>query len=537
MRIFTLLFAFILLGNSLAAHTTWDDERAYNQRIHVVQPKETLYKISRQHGVSITAIRKNNNITGDIISAGARLKISIPAENDIFQVHIVRVDESLEGISDMYLLPLDILSKYNDLDESVVFPGQRIFIKIDKINTKYTYKGEEDMPITDAEMGNNTGGDFNVTANGSGFNTPATQQSASAESANTPVYVLNTKPKTSELKDSVISKNKAFTIEGYLDAYYAQYSDKNKQGETAEYAMNAPRHNQTGINTAQFAAIYADTALRGNITLQYGDMVSAIYPTDYKFLQQANVGFKIAGNLWFDAGFFRSPVSVEDFSNRTNYSSTYTYTRYFEPVLMSGAKLGWEAKNIRFTAFFADRTFAIGSTTNTLPSIGANLKIYGGKYWLFGANGMYSRVANVTGATPRTYANAYLATNRKHVDVLAYANYANIQNKTMLSGVLNIRYKISPKFSLFAKGEYFADSSAVISPMMTGTDGKQQGLSATVFGGGFEFKARSNHYLRIEARQTQMGSNFAVYPNYFNNTALTNQRLEFVVTTGIWFGK
>ena len=97
MRIFTLLFAFILLGNTLAAHTMWDDERAYNQRIHVVQPKETLYKISRQHGVSITAIRKNNNITGDIISAGARLKISIPAENDIFQVHIVRVDESLEG--------------------------------------------------------------------------------------------------------------------------------------------------------------------------------------------------------------------------------------------------------------------------------------------------------------------------------------------------------------------------------------------------------------------------------------------------------
>lgn len=535
MRNIILLFAFFFTCSNLLAHPLWQDDRAFNERIHVIQPKETLYKISRQHGISVAAIRKSNGIDGNIISAGARLKIRIPAENDIFQVHIVRVDESLEIISDKYLLPLDILTKYNDLDENVVFPGQRIFIKIDKINTKYTYTGEEDMPLTDAELGDNQN-QFNVTANGSGNDAPELQPKKSDQKS-TPVYILNTKPANGELKDSISNKSKAFTIEGYLDAYYAQYSDKNQQGELASYAISAPKHNQTGINTAQFAAIYSDTTLRGNITVQYGDLVNAVYPTDYKFLQQANVGFKIAGNLWFDAGFFRSPVSVEDFPNRNNYSSTYSYTRYFEPVLMSGAKLGWEAKRIRFTAFVADRTFAIGNSINKQPSFGANLKIYGGKYWLFGANGMYSNSNDGFTKAQRTYANVYLATNRKHIDVLAYANYAQVQSKTMYSGLLNVRYKITPKFSLFAKGEYFADSAAAVSPLMTGTDGKQQGLSATAIGGGFEFKARPNHYLRIEARQTQLGSNFAINPDYFNGGGLTNQRLEFVVTTGIWFGK
>ena len=166
MRNITLLFALIFTCSNLLAHSLWQDDRAFNDRIHVVQPKETLYKISRQHGISVSAIRKANGIDGDIISAGARLKVRIPAENDIFQVHIVRVDESLEVISDKYLLPLDILTKYNELDENVVFPGQRIFIKIDKINTKYTYKGEEDMPLTDAELGDAYGkirtADFNV---------------------------------------------------------------------------------------------------------------------------------------------------------------------------------------------------------------------------------------------------------------------------------------------------------------------------------------------------------------------------------------
>lgn len=538
MRKITLIL--LLLSSVLSLQATMFgvtvDEREFNTRIHVVQPGETLYKISRQHGVSIAAIRSANSIDGDLISAGARLKVKIPSDNDIFQVHIVRVDESLELISDKYLLPMDILTKYNELDDNVVFPGQRIFIKIDKISTKYTYKGEEDMPITDAELGTPPN-DFNVTAQG---NTTA-PQAPSSESASVnddaPVYVLNTNKKpVGKLKDSVGS-DKAFSIDAYVDAYYAQLSDKQKQGEASTYAMSAPKHKQTGINTVQLAAIYTDTALRGNITLQYGDMVDEVYPTDYKYLQQANVGFKVFGNLWLDAGFFKSPISVEDFSNRNNFSSINSYTRFFEPVLMSGLKLGWEAKRIRFSVFAADRTFSIGNLINSQPSFGANLKIYGGKHWLVGANGLYSRMEIGTQKIERTYANVFLATNNKHVDVLATANYVTQQNKAMVSGVLNLKYKINSKFAVFGKGEYFVDSSAVLSPVMTSTEGEQQGLSAIAYGGGIEFKARNNHYLRIEARNTQLGSNFKVYNDYFNGGNITNQRLEFVITTGLWFGR
>jgi LysM repeat protein len=541
MQKFSFLFLFLIFTLSVIANTS-SDEREYKERTHVVQPKETLYKISRQHGVSITSIRKANNIKGDIISAGARLKVRIPKENNVFQIHIVRVDESIEVISDKYLLPLDILTKYNELDDKVVFPGQRIFIKIDKINTKYTYKGEEDLPLTDAEIGD-TQNDFNVSATGSNPVTqPNTNQntSANASANNTPapIYKLNTAaPPIAILKDSLNRGDKAFTIDGYLDAYYAQFSDRENQGDLTEYAMSAPRHNQTGINTIQLSGIYRDTGLRGNITLQYGDIVDAVYPTDLKYIQQANVGFKLLGNLWVDAGFFNSPISVESFSNRNNYNSINSYTRYFEPVLISGAKLSWEAKSIKFSVFGSDRSFMAGSVVNTQPSFGANLKIYGGKHWLFGANGMYSKMKLGTQKVERTNANIFLASNRKHFDFLAIGNYISQQNKSVLSGVLNIRYKISPKFALFGKGEYFADSSALLTPLMTNNEGKQQGFNSITYGGGIEFKARKNHYLRVEARSTQLENGFDVYKDYFNGGNATNQRLELVITTGIWFGK
>jgi len=137
----TLWLFFVLLSYASIQAAAAYDEREYEIRTHVVQPKETLYKISRQHGVSVSAIKTSNKLNSDIIAAGARLTIKIPKENDIFQVHIVRVSESLELVADKYELPMDILKKYNELDENVVFPGQRLFIKIDKINTKYTYQG------------------------------------------------------------------------------------------------------------------------------------------------------------------------------------------------------------------------------------------------------------------------------------------------------------------------------------------------------------------------------------------------------------
>jgi len=366
---------------------------------------------------------------------------------------------------------------------------------------------------------------------------PAQQENAVAASANssTPIYKLNTlPPPVIRLKDSVNTSKKAFTIEGYLDAYYAQFSDKEKQGEFAEYAMSSPKHNQVGINTIQLAAVYRDTGLRGNFTMQYGDVVDTVYPTDLKYMQQANVGFKLFSNLWLDVGFFNSPISVESFSNRNNFNSINSYTRYFEPVLMSGAKLSWEAKSIKFSVFGADRSFMIGNIVNTQPSFGANLKIYAGKHWLLGANGMHIKMN--TGRA-RTYINTFIASNRKHIDILVTANYIQELNQRTVSGVLNVRYKVSKRFAFFAKGEYFEDLLGVVSPIMQNGEGKKQGLKTMTYGGGVEFKARSNHYLRLEVRNSQLDNSFNILPDYFNGGNMTNQRMEFAITTGIWFGK
>jgi len=41
--------------------------------VHVVKPGETLYRISRQHGVSVDKVRKWNKLPDDIIEVGQKL--------------------------------------------------------------------------------------------------------------------------------------------------------------------------------------------------------------------------------------------------------------------------------------------------------------------------------------------------------------------------------------------------------------------------------------------------------------------------------
>jgi LysM repeat protein len=52
---------------------------AANGRFHTVEPKETLYSISRQYNVGIEELKQWNNIAGNSISPGDRLRVNRPS--------------------------------------------------------------------------------------------------------------------------------------------------------------------------------------------------------------------------------------------------------------------------------------------------------------------------------------------------------------------------------------------------------------------------------------------------------------------------
>jgi len=102
---------------------------------HTVQRGETLYSIGKKYGIRVDAVMYLNLLTSDAIEAGQRLIINPAISNADTKepqstpgVHIVRQGETLFKIAKMYGLSIQDIKATNNLENEVVFIGQRLVI-------------------------------------------------------------------------------------------------------------------------------------------------------------------------------------------------------------------------------------------------------------------------------------------------------------------------------------------------------------------------------------------------------------------------
>lgn len=108
---------------------------ATGEIVHVVQPGETLYRISRQYGVSVDAIAAANNIANvNRLNVGQRLVIPTgdtgtggPVAGE--RTHVVKPGENLFRIGLMYGFTVTELAQYNGIaNPNAIKVGQVIRI-------------------------------------------------------------------------------------------------------------------------------------------------------------------------------------------------------------------------------------------------------------------------------------------------------------------------------------------------------------------------------------------------------------------------
>ncbi len=105
--------------------------------IHTVRTGETLYNIAKAYQVAQTAIVESNPELYQGIKAGSTLKVPVVQElknpnanRGVF--HIVKKGETLYGISKLYSIPTETLSKINLLSDSNIQENQNLFITSDE---------------------------------------------------------------------------------------------------------------------------------------------------------------------------------------------------------------------------------------------------------------------------------------------------------------------------------------------------------------------------------------------------------------------
>ena len=102
--------------------------------IHQVDPKETLFSISRRYGVPVTDLAQENSSAGSGLSVGQILRVPYiprvkPRTENGNIVHKVAPKETMFSISKQYDVSIDDLKKWNSLTDNSLNVGQDIVIK------------------------------------------------------------------------------------------------------------------------------------------------------------------------------------------------------------------------------------------------------------------------------------------------------------------------------------------------------------------------------------------------------------------------
>ncbi len=114
--------------------------------VHVVAKGETLYRISKKYGVSVSDLKEMNGILDNNIHVGQKLVLgngyteSFTAKGTSYiepvnrassntKIHVVKKGETLYRISKMYNTPISTIKELNELESNVISNGQTLLVE------------------------------------------------------------------------------------------------------------------------------------------------------------------------------------------------------------------------------------------------------------------------------------------------------------------------------------------------------------------------------------------------------------------------
>jgi len=101
---------------------------------HVVSSGETLYSISRKYGLSVSSLKKINNLQSNAIKIGQVLQLKNQDNAGVVEqiankFHVVSKNETLYSISKLYGISVSELKKRNNLIENTIHVGDKLMVQ------------------------------------------------------------------------------------------------------------------------------------------------------------------------------------------------------------------------------------------------------------------------------------------------------------------------------------------------------------------------------------------------------------------------
>ena len=333
-------------------------------------------------------------------------------------------------------------------------------------------------------------------------------------------------------------------LEGYTDVYFASFTNELEPNVLQPFTTVSPRSERFGLNVAQLSVGYAAQKVRGTVTLHYGDIAQATWSETFNMVQEANVGIKLFGDWWLDAGFFATHIGTESFLPKNNYLSSTAVATYNEPFFQSGARLSYEGSDRLSAQLHVVSGYNFFLDANDAKSVGVLLSYAVNEHFTVTYTNLVGRESldDAPLRQIRLYHNLYVNAVLAEKLLLTVGGDLGSQTHSVLedtdatalmyNALATVRYQFTPEWSLTARGEVFEDPEGFISGTFINQQGNPQGLQLWGLTLGAEYQPMENAYLRVEGRNLTTNASLALF-----DQGTDNVRYELMVTTGYYFDK
>ena len=280
--------------------------------------------------------------------------------------------------------------------------------------------------------------------------------------------------------------------------------------------------------------------VRSNFTFHTGDLQKSAFGTNTnEFIQQANVGIKIKGNLWIDAGYFLTHIGAEGLLPKDNWLSSHSLVTYFEPFYQAGVRCSYEGEQMTAQLHLLNGN-GLFDENNYNKTLGWFFSYTPNKELTVSYAGVAGNEESVQAQnvnlpyTPKTHilhnivAQFNLIKGLTAKVQLDYATKSNMYNlidssstktNNYTGAALQIKYDYFEKYASTFRISIIENSKGVYTPMANGYD-------LTL---GMEYKPYSNSFLRLESRYIKLDNKIF---NDGNNAK--DSRMELILNMGVW---
>jgi hypothetical protein len=313
---------------------------------------------------------------------------------------------------------------------------------------------------------------------------------------------------------------------GYVEAYYVFDFNEPANHLRPSFFYNYNRHNEVNLNLGYLRGSYTDSRTRANLALMGGTYAQynlASEPSMLRYLFEANAGFKLSRkkNVWLDAGIFPSHIGFESAIGQQCWNLTRSIVADNSPYYESGARLSYQSstEKIYVALLYLNGWQRMQKADgNHTPAVGTQVTYRPAKKVLLNWSTYAGNDLPDSAALWRYYHNLYGQFDlSKSLSVTLGFDYGMQQHvkrgsfsDTWYSPLIIARVKLSEKFRVSARAEYFDDEHEV----MIKAPGPK-GFRTAGYSMNLDYLPLQNCMVRVEVRTLRSPDNVFLRNSFF----------------------